>query len=467
MITYDNIHRYLVDNTMKLQPYKEIVRNYLKDNSISGDDVKLAESYFEDAKKDFKNFNFLNSIIMNELAEDIPTGDLYIVNHELGKIQPISKAQNLKQFFSSNHYIEYCKTKKIAVKRGYNPNTLELIHKGDDVLPTLNMYNAPEWRTRYVFDSNVELPEIYEKFFTYLTDNVQQSYLYLINFLAATIQPGPKPLTYLTMLSGQGTGKGTLFDILELLLGSDNVSQVTASNLDNISRFNSWALNKKLIFFDELTIRNVEDESIIKQYVNNKIDIEIKQKSIATYDNYASIMCASNSLANMRVSKDDRRYTYIDMPKTNLLSFVKENYNIDIDKYQAMLKDMNSIEKLGKYLMQYNVDRNILNFPIDTRAKSDRLVQSLKDYEIAIFQQMAPEYAGKELTLIEAKNKLQEITDNSKIFMNRDSWKRLSELVPGFFKRKIKKINNKKVYYIKFEDLDKQPTTISGFEEED
>lgn len=306
------------------------------------------------------------------------------------------------------------------------------------------MYNAPEWRARYVFDSDAKLPEIYEKFFTYLTDNVEQSYLYLINFLAATIQPGPKPLTYLTMLSGQGTGKGTLFDILELLLGSDNVSQVTASNLDNISRFNSWALNKKLIFFDELTIRNVEDESIIKQYVNNKIDIEIKQKSIATYDNYASIMCASNSLANMRVSKDDRRYTYIDMPKTNLLSFVKENYNIDIDKYQAMLKDMNSIEKLGKYLMQYSVDRNILNFPIDTRAKSDRLVQSLKDYEITIFQQMAPEYAGKELTLIEAKNKLQEITDNSKIFMNRDSWKRLSELVPGFFKRKIKKINNKK-----------------------
>lgn len=112
MITYDNIHRFLVDNTMKLQPYKEIVRNYLKDNNISGDDIKLAESYFEDAKKDFKNFNFLNSIIMNELAEDIPTGDLYIVNHELGKIQPISKAQNLKQFFPLITMLNIVKLKK-------------------------------------------------------------------------------------------------------------------------------------------------------------------------------------------------------------------------------------------------------------------------------------------------------------------------------------------------------------------
>jgi Family of unknown function (DUF5906) len=468
--TPHNILKHLIEESRKGKTFKEVVNEYIEKMKVdSAEQENVRETFKEEATR-YPNFDFVQKMLTYQYIRDAETSKYYLIEPRSKIIENI-KEDAIKSAFkpAAFEWLNACKL--YTARLGYNPNSSDFLYE-EGLIKSVNLYRPAEWQVPYFFDGkkvpNSELPTDYENFFRHLVGSSQLSYDYTISFLAACVQKNKKAFTYYTMLGSQGIGKGVLFEIVRALVGKNNATLVEATKLAEM-KFNDKLRNKKVIFFDELTIRNAEDDSVMKQFVNPEIDIEAKGVDKKSYTNYACVMVASNELGNLKIEQGDRRYSFVDTTKNTLLKFVAEQYpELTLRQYvEERLLNPDNIKRLGEYLLNYEINKTYIEQIIDSEARKNQKFNRLQDWEVDVFRQLAPKFAGKELEAAEATAEIRTICNNNKINPGRERWKKLSELSPGFFKFIKKSRADKTRYYaLVFAKIEDQPQYIASENED-
>lgn len=133
---------------------------------------------------------------------------------------------------------------------------------------------------------------------------------YVIKWLAHLVQkPEELPRVALVLLGGQGTGKGTFFDIISQFFYKSNTLRISNSN-HLTGQFSGHLADKILVLADEVTWGGYrKDDGILKTIITEKYrTLENKYQMPVEVSNYVRLVINSNSDWVVRVEKDDRRY---------------------------------------------------------------------------------------------------------------------------------------------------------------
>lgn len=99
------------------------------------------------------------------------------------------------------------------------------------------------------------------------------------------------------ILTGQGSnGKSTLLEVLEELLGEENISSVSLEELNH--RFKTFQLEGKLANIgDDISNKYIEDNSTFKKLVTGeKVNVERKGRDPYDFKNYSKLIFSANEL---------------------------------------------------------------------------------------------------------------------------------------------------------------------------
>jgi len=184
----------------------------------------------------------------------------------------------------------------------------------------INTFKRPEWQLpREISELEridlCKLPEKIDRFMQHLFPNVVcRNFVYdwLHHALAKRCE------TYLVLNGAKGIGKGIFSDHLcRSLLGKDNYVIAPPGALE--SNFNAILKDKRMIVFDEFRIDEEEKINKLKRYINKDQTIEHKGFDVGlTIETFNSFIVSSNSVADVKISWDDRRFSVADITKTKL-----------------------------------------------------------------------------------------------------------------------------------------------------
>lgn len=144
-----------------------------------------------------------------------------------------------------------------------------------------------------------------------------EAFEYVLDWLAAPLQSlknKGEPMkmgTALVLLGEQGSGKGTLSTIIEVLYGFQNVVTIGQDALEG--RFNDELIDKLFVIANEVmssTNRSMETANKIKPWVtDDHLSIEEKFKGRQLVKNCFNIIFTSNDERPVILEKSDRRYS--------------------------------------------------------------------------------------------------------------------------------------------------------------
>ena len=159
----------------------------------------------------------------------------------------------------------------------------------------------------------------------------------------------------LAMVSGQGTGKNTLFDFMsEFILGNNNTVAVTGIN-SITGNFNAILQNKRLININEMSSTKDEFKSNfdkIKGFITDTT-IQITPKGIDSYtmSNIGNYILFTNHADSIIVEETDRRYAIFDMSNIHandqeyFNNFYSLCFNQDVaNEFYTYLLDFESVD---------------------------------------------------------------------------------------------------------------------------
>lgn len=464
MYNVQNILDILIAGCRAGKEYDQIVYKFLNDDKkpVSAKDKTLVEKLFQEATEMYPNFQFTQDIIKLDFIQDITSGDCFLVNSLTKKIEPVS-ILSIENAFEKNAFRAIKNKKMYSAFLGWNPDSTAFKYK-ENLVQSINLYRPADWQLSYFFKGHpvpaTPMPKVYIDFFRHIAAN-DISYDYLLAFTAATVQHGFKPQNYCVLTGIQGLGKGVYFQIMQELLGFENTGYTEANKIID-SKFNAFARNKKLIFIDELKIKNAGEEDILKPFVNDTIAIEAKGVDSLSVKNYASLLLASNNIGNMKISREDRRFCFVDTGEKTLLTYVDGlKCGHDIESYvKNILLDKTNIAEFGRFLLNFKYDRKLMTSMLESETRKSLQEETASDWVHAVMANLCPKHKGKRLLLSEAQEKLKEITNNTKV-PGRRQWMQLSKDIPGYFNvRVIKETNGEQNYYIEFASEKEMPTYL-------
>ena len=196
---------------------------------------------------------------------------------------------------------------------------------------------------------------------------------YLIRFMAHMIQrPEEKPGVMITLLGGQGTGKGVYFSLLRAIWPRTTLQ---ASNIEQITgRFNACLERNFIICMDEALFagdRRAMDslKSIITE---SMLQIEQKFQPPRTIRSVHRLFASSNHSHFGNIELDDRRFVFL------RVSDAKQQDTTYFGGVVAAINDPTTIGALLYYLQRKNLNS------FDVRRKpntSEHLSQKLKSLQ--------------------------------------------------------------------------------------
>jgi len=196
---------------------------------------------------------------------------------------------------------------------------------------------------------------------------------YLVRFMAHMIQkPEEKPGVMITLLGGQGTGKGVYFSLLRAIwprttLQAFNIEQITG-------RFNSSLERNFIICMDEALFagdRRAMDclKSIITE---SMLQIEQKFQPARTIKSVHRLFASSNHSHFGNIELDDRRFVFL------RVSDIKQQDTAYFGEIVAAINDPATIGALVYYLQRKNLSSFDVRRKPDT---SEHLMQKLKSLQ--------------------------------------------------------------------------------------
>lgn len=188
-------------------------------------------------------------------------------------------------------------------------------------------------------------------FDTWANGNIEY-YNYIVSWLAGLVTnlKGINKVA-LAMVSGQGTGKNTLFDFMGYILGTTNTASVAGINSITGS-FNSILQNKRLININEMSSTKDEFRSNfdkIKGYITDST-IQITPKGVDTYtiSNIGNYVLFTNHRDSIIVEQTDRRYAIFEM------SSVYANNSEYFDRLYKLCFNQDVANEFYTYLLDFD-----------------------------------------------------------------------------------------------------------------
>lgn len=137
---------------------------------------------------------------------------------------------------------------------------------------------------------------------------------HVINYLCYIVQnPGAKLPWTVFLQSVEGAGKGTLGEIMEAVLGMDNVSIVSSEVMK--SSWNDWARDKVFIIMNEVRLPGESRETIMNNMKplisDTRISINKRHSSASVSFNLTNYLLFSNFRDAILLKPGDRRYMVI------------------------------------------------------------------------------------------------------------------------------------------------------------
>lgn len=176
------------------------------------------------------------------------------------------------------------------------------INERGEVKNYLNTHHTPLWRSRAV---TPEYPPLVAEFMEHLfprpseREKVLDHMHYMIKSRCAVA---------LVLVGFKKVGK-TIFvsNLLKALVGARNYNKANESALKD--KFNSALKNYRLVFFDEVSIDQDTVVKNVKNYTNDEVSIEEKGRDQYRVQNHTSIIFATNTKSDVKVSTSDRRFS--------------------------------------------------------------------------------------------------------------------------------------------------------------
>lgn len=160
------------------------------------------------------------------------------------------------------------------------------------------------------------------------------------------------------ILTGGGSnGKSTLLDVLETMLGADNLSSVSLDELSE--RFKTYQLEGKLANIgDDISNQYIEDNSTFKKLVTGeKVNVERKGKDPFDMNNYSKLIFSANDLPRINDLSDGLKRRLMFIPFN--AKFTKS----DVD-YDPWIKDKLCTNESLEYMLKIaleGLDRVLMN----------------------------------------------------------------------------------------------------------
>jgi len=218
-------------------------------------DHNVLSDLIKDCVLDHPSYELIQKIERSKLVVDKNSKEelYYVLDPLHTRVDTIHRTRLFSLFFKPDFT-----AKTYVANFEYSPNVRDSLFKNDEGLWNYNLYIPPEWLERNFRSKGVEkipetkLPNMYKTFLMHLVNNDKESYEYVLDWLATAIKS--RNYTILTTIGNQGIGKGVLGEIMRELLGPKNFYKTECRLLTK--DFNKQILNKKLVYIDELKIKN-------------------------------------------------------------------------------------------------------------------------------------------------------------------------------------------------------------------
>lgn len=140
----------------------------------------------------------------------------------------------------------------------------------------------------------------------------------LLQFVGYCMTRDTRQQKFLILRGSGGTGKSTLIRLIEAVVGTENISNVSLSQLSQ--RFAAFGLMGKLVnSCADLETTALEDTSIIKKVLGeDRISAEAKGKDAVSFRNYAKLIFSTNELPIVKAEKTNgffRRLLVLNMDR--------------------------------------------------------------------------------------------------------------------------------------------------------
>jgi len=332
-------------------------------------DSKVVTDLLFMEKKDSSKFNTVTKSIFQAIKNELkPSRETGLENSEcLQNLTPVTSMREdtimlideATQFVTEVNYKSWLRTLSMDVRKivitepipmaeffydPYNPD-IKILTKdtlsGEMVF--INTYVKPYWMKGA--EASDKCPEVLSTFMKHLLPNSEQR-KYCLQWMAEAVFGRNE--TYLVLNGDKGVGKNTIYEILKAVIAPRY--SVTAPASLTTSHFNSVLMNKRLILLDEYKITR-SNHLFLKKIINKNQTIERKGQDADTeMETFNSFMVFHNSVSDMYVEKDDRRFSVLDLTHKNLTEIWTPDY---IHELMIDLNDPKSeiIKEIGQYLM--------------------------------------------------------------------------------------------------------------------
>lgn len=315
----------------------QIARKYA---SLEGVDVIKSFSYDDLVPfVSIKNYN-------TKMFYDKNTGEIYPLDHKTYELTVEKDARKIP----IPALIQFNPYRPETIYVGVSPYGKECTH--------INTFKRPEWQLprELTIEERKELcklPHIIDNFMRHLfpDDNCRN---FVLDWLHHALVKRCE--TYLVLNGAKGIGKGIFTDHLcRSLLGKDNHVIAPPGALE--SNFNALLKDNRMIVFDEFRIDDEEKINKLKRYINKDQTIEFKGVDTGeTIETFNSFVISSNSLADMKIYWDDRRFSVADMVNKKLDEvWPKEQIE---ELIEALEPDSTTMQNFGYWLLYRNPAEN-------------------------------------------------------------------------------------------------------------
>jgi hypothetical protein len=268
----------------------------------------------------------------------------------------------------------------------YNPTNTAKIVPGDGDL-YINMFSQPEWGEGDYDQKDIDM---FTEFLDYLLPSDEERE-YFTNWLAAKCQNlGFRGAAILMIAKQQGTGRTTLADMIEKMIGTENVENVPFARLTGDGQFNDW-MEKPLIVTNET--KDTSEKGYYKVYESLKEYIDPRPKRERINPKYgqqrismvhSSYLMFSNHDNALAVAGNDRRFYVMrnaTIPATPSY-FTKLNEWLEVEDIHGKSKWARSV---WRWLQKREIDIEALLAPApSTAAKEQMIIASKSPLQVAI-----------------------------------------------------------------------------------
>lgn len=388
---------------------------------------------------DLKTLDTLNNSQFYELLEG-KSDELIMITPHLRRVMVVNRSIVVRQLTKSAKGSKNKKGKKefvsfVAIK-AYRPD-VECFKFFDPIkgVVTLNEYRPPSYLDNEFWVENAAnyeniankkleksynppetwnklIPKIYLDFFNHLCSNNKESLEYLIDWMAVAVDPTMRNLTTLVLIANQGVGKGVFFEsVLQQLFGEHNSVQLRGQDALE-SRFNQSFANKRIIFLDEVQLKETKAMNRFKMFANDTMEIEQKGKDPVYIKNWANTIIAANDLDAIKLEQDDRRFSILQVTNNRLEEFCAQHDQYKtVQELRANLENLNNIKDLYNFLISHKPER-VMSYAFSNSTRVDEIKDAgLAEWERASLELCDSLYReGKRTILIsDFKDKVREI----------------------------------------------------------